>query len=83
MSNAEPSPAVDADILRHRLATQMVSPVRWTETMGALAELDVTTLIEAGPGSVLTGLTRRVDGLTGTAVEESGVDAVMEEVARS
>jgi [acyl-carrier-protein] S-malonyltransferase len=83
VSNAEPAPAVDADILRRRLVEQMTAPVRWTETMGALAELDVTTLIEAGPGSVLTGLARRVDGLTATAVEESGVDAVMEEVASS
>jgi [acyl-carrier-protein] S-malonyltransferase len=81
VSNAEPSPAVDAEILRRRLAEQMTSPVRWTETMLALAELGVTGLVEAGPGSVLTGLARRVDGLTGTAVEEAGVDAVMEEVA--
>ncbi len=82
ISNAEPAPAVDADILRHRLAVQMVSPVRWSETMSALAELDIGMLIEAGPGSVLTGLARRAEGLSCVAVEESGVDAVIEEVAK-
>ncbi len=82
VSNAEPAPAVDADILRRRLALQMISPVRWTETMEALAEVDAPVLVEAGPGSVLTGLARRVDGVSGIAVEESGVDAALEEVAR-
>jgi [acyl-carrier-protein] S-malonyltransferase len=82
VSNAEPAPAVDADILRHRLAMQMIAPVRWNESMGALAELEVTTLIEAGPGSVLTGLARRVEGLSAVAVEERGVDAAIEEVAQ-
>jgi [acyl-carrier-protein] S-malonyltransferase len=83
VSNAEPSPAVDADMLRRRLALQMVSPVRWAETMSALAELNVTTLVEAGPGAVLSGLTRRVEGLEAIAVEERGVDAAIEEVAKS
>lgn len=83
ISNAEPAPAVDADILRRRLALQMVSPVRWTETMLAMAEIGIDMLVEAGPGSVLTGLTRRIDGVIGIAVEESGVDTVMEEVGRS
>jgi [acyl-carrier-protein] S-malonyltransferase len=83
VSNAEPSPAVDADMLRRRLALQMVSPVRWSETMLAMAELGIDSMVEAGPGSVLTGLARRVDGVSGIAVEEAGVDAVMEEVTSS
>ena len=64
------------------------SPCRWSRRSDGPRRCtrspssDVTTLVEAGPGSVLTGLARRVDGLTATAVEESGVDAAMEEVAR-
>ena len=42
----------------------------------------MTWLVEAGPGNVLSGLARRVDGLTAVAVEEAGVDAVVKEVAR-
>ena len=83
VSNALPEPSRDAQILRDHLAKQIVTPVRWTETMAALAEMDVSLLAEAGPGGVLTGLTRHIDGLRAVNVEESGVDAVIEEVAQS
>ena len=83
ISNATPEASTDAAMLRSRLAMQITSPVRWTETMGALAEMDICLLAEAGPGGVLTGLTRHVEGLRAVNVEESGVDAVIEEVAQS
>jgi [acyl-carrier-protein] S-malonyltransferase len=48
-----------ADI-RATLVRQLASPVRWTQTVRAL--LAVTpTLIECGPGKVLTGLNRRIE----------------------
>ena len=80
--NAEPVLTTDAETIRTRLALQITSPVRWTETMDALLESGMTWLVEAGPGNVLSGLARRVDGLTAVAVEEAGVDAVVKEVAR-
>ncbi|HEY5506888.1 MAG TPA: ACP S-malonyltransferase, partial [Coriobacteriia bacterium] len=60
-SNTAPHASVDAGALRERLATQMVSPVRWTETIAALRADGVATLLEAGPGAVLTGLAKRTD----------------------
>ena len=36
LSNAEPEPSMDAEVLRTRLARQITSPVRWTETMAQL-----------------------------------------------
>ncbi len=80
ISNFEPAPSTDAATIRERLSTQMVSPVRWTETMEAMMSLGVETLVEAGPGSVLKGLTRRVERLDGVCVEEGGISAVLEEV---
>ncbi len=62
IQNAEPTPAVSGDEIRRRLAAQIVSPVRWSETMLALAAEGDTLLVEAGPGTVLTGLVKRVDG---------------------
>jgi len=41
------------------LADALVSPVRWRETMGALAEQGVTTFVDAGPGRVLAKLAPR------------------------
>jgi len=81
LSNAEPEPATDAGLLRDRLKSQITSPVRWTETMTRMRAAGVDTLIEAGPGAVLKGLARRVEGLTAYAVEDAGVDPIVEEVS--
>lgn len=41
------------------LSAQLTSPVRWRQSLATLAYLDVDTLVEVGPGGVLTGLARR------------------------
>jgi [acyl-carrier-protein] S-malonyltransferase len=46
--------------LRALLARQLSSPVRWTQTVRSLLRL-APTLIECGPGKVLTGLNRRIE----------------------
>jgi [acyl-carrier-protein] S-malonyltransferase len=76
-SNTDPRASVDAGELRERLATQMVSPVRWTETMVSLRADGVTALLEAGPGAVLTGLAKRTEGLACYAVEQDGISSVL------
>ena len=61
-----------ADI-RALLGRQMARPVRWRDTVRALAALGIGQLIECGPGKVLTGLNKRVDQVTGvtfTALED-------------
>jgi [acyl-carrier-protein] S-malonyltransferase len=78
LQNTTPVPTRDAGTIRERLLGQIVSPVRWTETMSALAEMGISTLVEAGPGAVLTGLARRMDGVTGLAAETEGVDRIRE-----
>jgi [acyl-carrier-protein] S-malonyltransferase len=78
--NTEPAAATDASVIRERLVSQIASPVRWTETMLALVSDGVTTLVEAGPGAVLTGLAKRVDGIVAMAAETAGIDSVLEEV---
>jgi len=80
IQNTGPEPTCEAAVLRERLALQMTSPVRWTETMDALISMGVETVIEAGPGAVLKGLARRIDGLTAYAVEDGGLEAVVEGV---
>ena len=51
------------------LKRQLYSPVRWVETVQALAREGVEILLEAGPGKVLTGLSKRIDkSLNGLAV---------------
>jgi [acyl-carrier-protein] S-malonyltransferase len=78
--NTDPTPETRAVVLRARLASQISSPVRWTETMHALADAGITTVVEAGPGTVLKGLARRAGSANVFAVEESGVIAIAAEV---
>lgn len=78
IQNAIPEPTSDADTLRSRLTTQITAPVRWTETMDALLGAGVSTVVETGPGSVLTGLVRRVEGLTAISVDTDGIERVLE-----
>jgi [acyl-carrier-protein] S-malonyltransferase len=51
----------DAASIREALVQQLVKPVRWTETVRAILGGGAKTLIECGPGKVLTGLNRRID----------------------
>jgi len=59
LSNVEPTPATAADILKQRLIAQMTGPVRWREICLQMPELQITNVIEVGPGNVLTGLFKR------------------------
>jgi [acyl-carrier-protein] S-malonyltransferase len=43
----------------HLLSAQLVSPVRWRESMVTLAGLGVTHFLELGPGSELSGMVKR------------------------
>src|SRR5438105_1338460 len=47
--------------IRELLVLQLSSPVRWTDTLRALAASDLAQIIECGPGKVLTGLNRRIE----------------------
>lgn len=59
LSNVDPTPATDADILKKRLSQQITGSVRWREIMATLSESEVSTVVEVGPGVVLTGLFKR------------------------
>jgi len=47
--------------IRNNLVAQVTGRVRWRESMMALKEKGVDTLVEAGSGKVLSGLARRID----------------------
>ena len=62
VANASALPVTDAGTAREQLTAQLVSPVRWIECATRLAEHagDGVTFIEIGPGTVLTGLAKRI-----------------------
>jgi [acyl-carrier-protein] S-malonyltransferase len=44
------------------LARQACNPVRWVEVVRRVAAEGISHVVECGPGKVLAGLTRRIDG---------------------
>ncbi|KPK07031.1 MAG: ACP S-malonyltransferase [Betaproteobacteria bacterium SG8_39] len=48
------------DRVKDALVRQAASPVRWVETIQAMAERGVTHIVECGPGKVLAGLVKRI-----------------------
>ena len=58
---------VDVEILndpvaiKDALVRQAAKPVRWQETIQAMAQQGVTQVVECGPGKVLAGLAKRIN----------------------
>ncbi len=63
ISNVTARPLTRAGELAEELATQIVAPVRWTESLRYLADQGVEAWWEVGPGTVLSGLVRRTLGV--------------------
>lgn len=78
VQNVSATPVTSAVAIRGGLAAQITAPVRWTETMTALRALGADAIVECGPGSVLKGLARRMDGLGAYAVADGGLAPITE-----
>jgi [acyl-carrier-protein] S-malonyltransferase len=59
LSNVEPIPATDGEVLKDRLVRQMTGSVRWREISLGFPQEGIERVIEIGPGKVLTGLIKR------------------------
>ena len=83
INNCDVSKANDADAIRDALVRQLYSPVRWVETIQAMAGEGVNTLVECGPGKVLVGLNKRiVKEMKALAVYDlAGLESTLAEVS--
>jgi len=67
--NQSASIAESVDEIRERLQLQLYQPVKWVASVEFMHRRGISTLIECGPGKVLTGLARRIEkSLRGFAV---------------
>ncbi len=48
------------DVIRSVLTKQLCNPVRWVDTITFMHDQGVNTLVESGPGKVLSGLNKRI-----------------------
>jgi [acyl-carrier-protein] S-malonyltransferase len=61
MSNVTAAPHEDPEAMKQRMVEQVTSSVRWTESVRYMCAKGVERFIECGPGTVLTGLVKRID----------------------
>lgn len=61
VANVDAAAHTDAEEWPRLLRRQLVSPVRWTETVQALAALGVERVVELGASPVLSAMIKRID----------------------
>ncbi len=61
IQNATAARSENLGAVRAALVEQLEQPVRWVETVAGLRREGVATVVECGPGRVLSGLVRRID----------------------
>ena len=71
--------------IKSKLVEQLHMPVLWTSSVKKMKELGVEKLIEAGPGKVLAGLTRRIDkSLSASAIIDlNSLMSTIEEISNA
>ncbi|MNT08812.1 Malonyl CoA-acyl carrier protein transacylase [compost metagenome] len=69
VNNVDVAVVNDPEAIKDALVRQAAAPVRWVECVQKMAAEGVTHVIECGPGKVLAGMTKRIDGnLVGGAI---------------
>jgi [acyl-carrier-protein] S-malonyltransferase len=71
INNVDVAIEQDAAAIKDALVRQLSCPVQWTKTVESFSQHSVDTVLEIGPGKVLTGLIKRIDkGLTTHSVNK-------------
>jgi [acyl-carrier-protein] S-malonyltransferase len=61
INNVDVAAPTEAGLIRDALVRQLYNPVRWVETVQDIASRGCATVLECGPGKVLSGLNKRID----------------------
>ena len=85
LHNVDADYSSNIDEIKSKLVEQLYKPVLWTSTVQKMKESGVEKLIEAGPGKVLAGLTRRIDkSLSGSAIiDTTSLRSTIEEISNA
>ena len=71
INNVDVAEQTDPARIREALVRQAAAAVRWVEIVRRMAQHGATQVIECGPGKVLAGLVKRIDGnLRGSALAD-------------
>jgi len=81
INNVDVSVCVEADAIRDALYRQAFGPVRWVECVQALKACGARHIVECGPGKVLAGMIKRIDGeLVGACLQDPASLAEIKEL---
>ena len=85
LHNVDADYSSNIDEIKSKLVEQLYKPVLWTSTVQKMKESGVEKLIEAGPGKVLAGLTRRIDkSLSSSAIiDTTSLRSTIEEISNA
>lgn len=80
INNVDVAIVSDQAAIKDALVRQAASPVRWVESVQKMAASGVTRVIECGPGKVLTGLVKRINGdlIADAIVDQASLEALAE-----
>jgi [acyl-carrier-protein] S-malonyltransferase len=83
--NVDANYANDINEIKSKLVEQLHMPVLWTSSVNKMKESGVEKLLEAGPGKVLTGLTRRINKSLSTSaiIDVSSLKSTIEEISNA
>ncbi len=70
LQNAEGQSYSSAAEIKHALARQLSSPVRWVDTIQTLARQNLSHIVECGPAKILTGLSKRISSVSTLALAD-------------
>ncbi|MET3448660.1 [acyl-carrier-protein] S-malonyltransferase [Ralstonia pickettii] len=79
INNVDVAVVSDPAAIKDALVRQAASPVRWVETVQKMKGDGITRVVECGPGKVLAGLVKRIDGeIVGDAIfDPASLEAVL------
>jgi [acyl-carrier-protein] S-malonyltransferase len=83
VANVDGLPHTDHNEWAGLLSAQLCSPVQWRRTLYQLADAGVTTFVELGPGTILSGMARRtIEGARVLSVAApADLDSLLETLA--
>jgi [acyl-carrier-protein] S-malonyltransferase len=74
MHNVHAQNEQDPQAIKALMLEQIYSPVKWVDCVKQLKQSGVSTLVECGPGKVLSGLAKRIDRELTSVATESAAD---------
>jgi [acyl-carrier-protein] S-malonyltransferase len=81
LQNVDAAAHDDPEEIRANLVKQIYGAVLWSDTVVMMSQIGVATVVECGPGKVLTGLTKRIDNsITAHSLHSAASIGIVSEV---